>query len=217
MHRIPIRILALASLALPVVFALPGVTIASASRGLAITKLVPNSAPEFTAVPVKIVGSGFDTTPGATTVSFGGTPAEDVNCKSSRVCTVVTPFIADGPVEVTVTVGEVTSNPLEFLSEVYRPPLVSIEPVRGSFEFAETRLTDRYAAIFTPGNVYLQIKNSTLTSQTITGPTGPVTLEPGEIEGYNVPVQEATPYEFTLEGAAKPAKGKLTVKTKAPA
>lgn len=202
--------------ALAAVLSVLAVASSSAAAAVTVTKVTPETGPEYSATPVKIHGTGFDIEPGSTTVSFGGQPATDVACKSTKLCTALTPYGAEGTVPVTVTVGETTStSPITFTFSTYSPPKVDIVAGKKGAGFSRAKLTDRYPGIFTAGNVYLQISNTTTTSQTFTGPTGSVTLEPGSTEGYNVPVNESSPYVFELTETTA-TKKTLTVKTKQP-
>jgi hypothetical protein len=73
--------------------------------GPVVVSLDPSSGPPQGGAVVKIAGSGF--APGAT-VSFGGTPAAFVSFQSSTLLQVTAPA-GTGTVDVTVTVGGVTS------------------------------------------------------------------------------------------------------------
>jgi len=77
--------------------------------------LSPSSGTAAGANPVTLTGSGFGTTAGATSVSFGGTDASSVSCASPTSCTAKVPPAPSGAtlpdtVEVAVTVGGLTSN-----------------------------------------------------------------------------------------------------------
>jgi uncharacterized protein (TIGR03437 family) len=189
-------------------------SVASASPGLQLKRLKPASGPEYASSTIDLKGKGFSTTPGATTVSFGGTAALSVSCSSSTLCVVTTPELPDGPVAVTVTSGAETSAAQTFTATTYDPPAVTIKSKKSGARFSKTHLTDAYPGIFDPGNVYLNIENTTASSQTVTdnvpGP-GTFTLEPGDTEGLNVPASLG-PYTFTVTGSASP-KATLTVTT----
>jgi hypothetical protein len=198
------------------VLSVMAVASASAAAAVTVTSVSPTSGPEFAATSVKIHGTGFSTTPGATTVTFGAEASSNVECKSSKVCVAQTPFEFEGTVPVTVTVGASSSSgSVTFTYTTYSPPNIEIVSGKKGAGFSKTKLTDRYPAIFTAGNVYLNITNATTTAQAFTGPSGPVTLEPGSTEGYNFPVDESSSYLFELTGSTSP-KNKLTVKTKQP-
>jgi hypothetical protein len=181
-----------------------------------IKKIAPASGPELSSIPVKVRGSNFNTASGETMVFFGGEPALSVSCESSKVCTAMTPELIAGPVEVTVTSNGMTSTtPAIFTYETYSPPLVKIVPTKFAPVFSRIKLVDRYAGIFDPGNVYLQIENTLFDAATVDGPTGLVKLLSGETEGYNLPVDESTPYVFTI-GYAFANRETLTVSTETP-
>jgi uncharacterized protein (TIGR03437 family) len=189
-------------------------SVASASPGLQLKRLKPASGPEYASSTIDIKGKGFNTTPGATTVSFGGTAAPSVTCSSSTLCVVTTPDLPEGPVAVTVTTGASTSTAQTFTATTYDPPIVLIKSKKSGARFSKTHLTDSYPAIFDTGNIYLNIENVTTSSQAVTdnvsGP-GTFTLEPGDTEGFNVPAVLG-PYTFTITGSASP-KATLTVTT----
>lgn len=191
---------------------------ASASPTAQIKKITPTSGPELSSIPVKITGSNFNTAPGETMVSFGSEPAISVSCTSSTVCTAMTPELPEGAVDVSVTSNGVTSTAtVTFDYETYSPPT---DPVisggaLGFPVFTKANLTDRYAGIFDPGNIYLQIPNDTEEVLKMNGPEGLFTLNPGESEGFNLPVREATPYVFRVDSGASNREF-LTLHTKTP-
>ncbi len=150
-----------------------------------------------------------------TTIDFGSEAATHVVCSTTKSCTAVTPYELEGTVPVTATVGAATStDPITFTYTKFAPPTVEIVASAKGAKFSKSKLKDRYPAIFTYGNIYLQITNSTTETQTFTGPTGPVTLEAGSSEGYNIPVNESSPYVFVLTTTSP--KNTLTVATKQP-
>jgi hypothetical protein len=59
---------------------------------------------------VAITGTGFSTTPGATTVAFGPSAASGVSCATTTSCSATSPA-GSGTVDVRVTVGGQTSPP----------------------------------------------------------------------------------------------------------
>lgn len=181
--------------------------------------ITPASGPEFSSIPVKITGTDFNTAPGETTVDFGTEPATSVSCTSTKACTAMTPDnIAEGPVDVTVTSNGMTSSAtVTFDYETYSPPtdpVISGGAV-GFPLFTKAKLTDRYPGIFDPGNIYIQIPNDTEETLKMNGPEGLFTLEPGQTEGLNLPVREATPYVFRVDSGADNREF-LTLKTKTP-
>jgi hypothetical protein len=188
----------------------------SAAAAVTVTKISPATGPEVSEIAVKIKGTGFSTTPGATTIDFGADPASKVVCTSTKSCTAVTPtYFAAEAVNVTATVAASTStNTVPFTFTTYSPPVVKIVAGKKGPQFSKKKLKDSYPGIFTFGNVYLNIENATTEDQTFTGPSGSVTLEAGFEEGYNVPVNESTPYVFELTTTSP--KKTLTVATKTP-
>lgn len=190
----------------------------AASQPTQIKTINPTSGPEYSSIAVKITGKNFNVAPGETTVSFGPEPAMSVSCASSTACTAMTPDdLPEGPVEVNVTSNGMTSvTPVTFTYETYSPPS---DPIilasNGTADFTKKKFVDSYPGIFDPGNIYLQIPNTTGETVTLHGPTGTLTLYAGESAGYNLPVDEATPYPFQIRsGVFK--KEHLTLKTKTP-
>lgn len=190
--------------------------VSSAAAAVTVTKISPATGPEVSEIAVKIKGTGFSTTPGATTIDFGADPASKVVCASTKSCTAVTPaYFGAEAVNVTATVASSTStNTVPFTFTTYSPPVVKIVAAKKGPQFSKKKLKDRYPGIFAFGNVYLNIENSTTEDQTFTGPTGSVTLEAGLDQGYNFPVNESTPYIFELTTTSP--KKMLTVATKTP-
>jgi glucose/arabinose dehydrogenase len=82
----------------------------SSAGGVAptVTSISPTSGPSVGGTAVTITGTGFSTTPGATTVKFGATSATAASCSNSTSCVATSPA-GSGTVDVTVTVGGVTS------------------------------------------------------------------------------------------------------------
>jgi hypothetical protein len=183
-----------------------------------IKKITPTSGPELSSIPVKITGSNFNTTPGETLVDFGSEAAASVSCTSSTACTAMTPELPEGTVDVSVTSNGMTSTAtVTFDYETYSPPTdpVISDGSLGFPVFTKANLKDRYAGIFDPGNIYLQIPNDTEEVLRMNGPEGLFTLNPGESEGFNLPVRESTPYVFRVDSGAD-NKEFLTLNTKTP-
>jgi len=191
---------------------------ASAAPITQIKRIKPVSGPEFSSIPVKIRGSNFNTAPGETQVYFGTEPATSVTCTASTVCTAMTPELPEGTVDVSVTSNGMTSTmTVTFEYQTYSPPTDPVIPggALGFPVFTRASLTDRYAGIFDPGNVYIQIPNETEEVLKMNGPLGLFTLEPGQSQGFNLPVREATPYVFRVDSGANNREF-LTLKTKTP-
>jgi len=181
-----------------------------------VTTISPVSGPQSSSIPFRVHGAHFDTDPGATSISFGGTEATDVNCPKPSVCTAMTPEIAaTGPVEVTVTTGGVALNPVLFTVTAYSPPVVRIAVnAHGDAIFSQTQLGDTYPAMSNPGDDFFNIENQTAADQTVTcALLGPLTVPAGATLGYDLPLG-AGPYVFFITGSPKAV---LTVKAKSPA
>jgi glucose/arabinose dehydrogenase len=73
-----------------------------------VSGVIPSTGPSAGGTSVAITGTGFSTTPNATTARFGATQAGNVNCASTTSCVATSPSGA-GTVDVTVTVGGITS------------------------------------------------------------------------------------------------------------
>jgi hypothetical protein len=73
-----------------------------------VTQLGPAAGPAAGGTVVYVTGTGFSTTPGATTVTFGGHSATAVGCASTTMCTAVSPP-GSGTVNVEVTVAGLQS------------------------------------------------------------------------------------------------------------
>ena len=92
---------------------------------LAVAGVSPPTGPGAGGTPVSITGSGFSTLPGATTFDFGaGHPATAVSCPTSTQCTAITPPGA-GTVDVTATVGTLSSTATTADRFTYAPVAVS--------------------------------------------------------------------------------------------
>lgn len=191
---------------------------ASAVPTTRIERIKPASGPEYSSIAVRIKGSNFNTAPGATQVYFGTEPATSVSCSSSTTCTAMTPELGEGAVDVSVTSNGMTSTEtVTFSYETYSPPTdpVISGGVLGFPIFTKPNLRDSYAGIFDPGNIYIQIPNDSTEILNMNGPLGLFKLEPGQSEGFNLPVREATPYVFRVDSGANNREF-LTLKTRTP-
>jgi hypothetical protein len=74
----------------------------------AVASVSPNAGPKAGGTSVTVFGRGFATESGATVVRFGTAKAKSVTC-SSRACAVIAPPHAVGPVDVKVTVNNLSS------------------------------------------------------------------------------------------------------------
>jgi IPT/TIG domain len=74
-----------------------------------VSSIAPTAGPLAGGTVVAITGTGFSTTPGATTVAFGASAATGVACATTTSCSATSPAHAAGTVDVRVTVGAQTS------------------------------------------------------------------------------------------------------------
>ena len=188
-----------------------GVGIASATLVPSVSKIAPVSAPAGTSIPIVIHGHRFDTTPGMTTVTFGGTPAVSVSCPSPSKCTAVTPNLGVGVVSVVVTTDGVPLNPENLSVTAYAAPVVRMLPnAKGHTIFSVTRLMDSYPAQGAPGFDAVTITNTTAGDQALTGPLVPTTLIPAGTSQTFALAVNGGPYVFFSSTTPTAA---LTVKT----
>ena len=187
---------------------------AAASSPPVLKRVSPISGPTETSIAVKIHGKGFGTVPGATTVSFGGTPAVSVNCTSPTLCTAVTPNLPIGPATVSVTTGGTTLNTQPFTVTTYAPPIVRLVlNAKDNVEFSLSQLVDKYPAQGGPGNDYVVIENTTSVPQSLTtNNLGPATIASGASEGFTMAADNGPYIYFTSHTPTKT----LTVNTKTP-
>jgi hypothetical protein len=81
----------------------------SSATAVKVTSVMPNSGSVEGGTPVDVNGEGFQANP---TVLFGASAATNVQQKSAALITAKTPAHAEGPVDVTVTNLDQTSNKL---------------------------------------------------------------------------------------------------------
>jgi hypothetical protein len=188
---------------------------AGAHAAPTVRRVSPISGPADTSISVAIHGRGFDTAAGATTVSFGGTPAVSVDCTSPGLCRAVSPNLGVGTIDVTVTTDDTVLNPETFTVSPYSPPVVRLVlSARGVVEFSSSGLMDKYPAQGAPGNDYVVIENTTAVTQDLTtNSLGPASIAPGDSEGFVLAADDG-PYIFFTSGSPTKA---LTVKTRQPA
>jgi sugar lactone lactonase YvrE len=123
---------------------------------LTVSSMSPSTGPATGGTSVTITGSGFGTTSGAVTATFGTTPAPSVTCSSVTTCVIVTPGVAGaGTVPVTITSGaQVTTAPVSFTfttAAVTNPPsITSISPSSG-LPAGGTRVVVRGSNLFIAG------------------------------------------------------------------
>ena len=94
----------------------------------------PSTGPTSGGTSVTISGTNFSSTPGAVNVSFGAVAATDVSCTSSTQCTATSPAGSAGIVDVTVTVGGLTSptSSADQFTYVTPPPTPTVTGVSPS-------------------------------------------------------------------------------------
>jgi hypothetical protein len=95
----------------------------------AITKVVPNKGPAAGATSVTITGTNFG---GASSVSFGATPATSFTVNSSTSISAVSPPAAAGPVEIVLTTPNGTSAATK--GDIFKyeaPTITSLSPNAG--------------------------------------------------------------------------------------
>jgi IPT/TIG domain len=92
------------------------------SAGLTVSGLSPAEGVFYGGTHVVITGTGFSTSPGVMSFSFGTNPdtgepntAVDVSCSSSTTCSALTPFAPSGPqtgsLDLLASDGTTTSSP----------------------------------------------------------------------------------------------------------
>ena len=91
-------------------FKFPGCNSSPPPAAPTVSAISPTSGPTAGGTSVAITGTGFSTTPGATTVAFGPTAASGVSCATTTSCSATSPA-GSGTVDVRVTVGGQTSAP----------------------------------------------------------------------------------------------------------
>ncbi|MCL4448967.1 MAG: IPT/TIG domain-containing protein, partial [Actinobacteria bacterium] len=97
-----------------------------------LTSVTPNAGAVGGGTTVTLSGSNFVTTSGGTSVSFGSNAATGVSCSSTTSCTATSPAgpSGGGPVNVTVTTSDGTSNNISY-TYLLTPTLTSISPNDG--------------------------------------------------------------------------------------
>lgn len=97
-----------------------------------ITALAPPVGAAGGGTSVTVTGTGFDTTPGATTFVFGSNAATNVSCSSATTCVLTSPS-GLGPQAVIATVAQRTSTASAASSFAFPPPgLDAISATNGS-------------------------------------------------------------------------------------
>ncbi|MDQ6781854.1 MAG: IPT/TIG domain-containing protein [Actinomycetota bacterium] len=96
-----------------------GPTASAGSTDVTVSRIMPRSGLVGGGIAVTITGTGFDTTPGATTVDFGAVPATQVSCHSTTTCVAFSPPGTEAAVLLTATVGSATSAPVPAATFTY--------------------------------------------------------------------------------------------------
>ncbi|MEI7743554.1 MAG: IPT/TIG domain-containing protein [Chloroflexota bacterium] len=89
----------------------------------------PNTGSVAGGTAVTITGTGFSSTPGATTIRFGANAATGVTCTSTTICAATSPAGSAGPVDVIVTVNGVSGTPNSSDTFTYVDAVLTTVPV----------------------------------------------------------------------------------------
>src|SRR5207237_8916692 len=79
------------------------------ARSRPVSTTAPTSGPIAGGTSITITGTGFSTSPGATTVTFGANAGTAVSCSTTTSCAATSPAHAAATVDVRVTVASQTS------------------------------------------------------------------------------------------------------------
>ena len=163
---------------------------------LTITNVSPPSGTTAGGTAVTITGTGFNTTPGTTTIlTFGGTNATSVTVVSSTQITAVTPAQAAGPADVTII-----------------NPDTSTFTLSGGYTYtASSGLT---IASITPGSG--TTAGGTMVTIIGSGFQSGLTVEFGTTPGTNVAVPDPTQITVTTPAATAAGQVNVTVINPAP-
>jgi hypothetical protein len=149
-----------------------------------VSGVAPASGPASGGTKVTISGTNFSTTPGATGVKFGPNAATGVSCSAATQCVATSPT-GTGTVDVTVTVGGLTSSATAADRFSYAPVITGVSPASGP-QTGGTRVTisgfgftgDSVVSFsFGPNLAFGAVSCSGATSCTMTSPAGSGTVD----------------------------------------
>ncbi|WP_287496550.1 autotransporter domain-containing protein [Pandoraea sp. CB10b_02] len=152
----------------------------SAVAAVQLDSVSPRSGPSAGQTQVTLTGSGF--VPGATTVSFGGAFATNVDVVDASHLTATTPPQAVGPATVTVAVPGDTTSMVAAYTFVGKPTVSAVSPASGpatggtTVTITGTNFVDVTSVLFdrTPGT---NVMVSDGTRLTVTSPPGSGTVD----------------------------------------
>jgi hypothetical protein len=225
--RVAILMLGVCSVGL--VAGAPAAMAAPAAQSLAITNISPTTGSAAGGTTVTVTGTGF--VPGATTITFGTTPARATSCLSATSCTVQSPpGVGVALVSAQTAGGQFTDNVSPY---TYQSSVTSISPTHGP-QAGGTQVTITGVGLDFPGHLTLfdfgqgdQVSATCQSSTTcaVTTPQGSGTVDvtvgifngsgysfspasPGDQFVYDAPPQPQTInlpiYTVTVPAAAGP-------------
>ncbi|MGW3010119.1 IPT/TIG domain-containing protein [Streptomyces sp. NPDC001219] len=184
-----------------------------------LTGISPNSGPTAGGNTVILTGTNLT---GATSVTFGGTPATSVTVISPTQITAVVPAATAGPVDVTVTTPGGTSTLPKAYFYVSAPVLAAVFPLSGplgggnTVTLTGTHLVEATAVRFgsTPATSFTVVSDTQITAVVPAGAAGPVGVTVTTVGGTSNPVSYtylAAPTITTLAPTQGPTSGGTTV------
>lgn len=161
-----------------------------------VTEVSPARGPAPGGTAVTITGTGFSTSPGATAVSFGASPATGVSCSTSSTCMATSPAGA-GVVDVTVSVGGKTSptGPADRFTYVPAPQISGLSPGCGptmggtAVTVTGSGFAGASAVTFgsTPSGSFTVVSDSTMTAVSPASSAGSTAVTVTTPSGTSVP------------------------------
>ncbi len=156
-----------------------------------VAALAPASGPSSGGTVVTITGTGFSTTPGATTVMFGATPATNVSCTSITQCQATSPA-GTAVVSVRVTVSGQTSADTAADDFTYVAPTVTaLNPASGPAGGGTTVMITGTGFSTTPGATTVMFGAVAATNVTCVSTTQCQAISPAGTGVVNVSVTVA--------------------------
>jgi len=171
--------------------------------GPTVASVTPSSGPAVGGATVTVSGTRFATGSGETTVDFGSMAATAVSCASSTSCTVRVPPGA-GTVEVSVTVGGVTSPSSPAGLFAYVPVVTSLSPSSGPQSGGTTVTVSGAGFLTTSGGTTIDFGSTPASSVSCTSETTCTAVSPPGSAGTSVPVTA------TVAGETSPSSGAPT-------